>query len=185
MFGLSPLLTAVFVFAGIAVILGFLALLTQKVYVDTENERVTSIEAFGVKFHTNVPALLFVALGFALAGYAYYRSIVYSDIWTIEAAFQSAEGEIPMTASEIANLKNGRIVVHPSRLVAPPKIADDGTFMFLYKVYEGEQLDNAIDNIQYLDGLDFAGTLLVGVSNPIMRSGLYAKYNFPLHRKRH
>src|SRR4051812_18278773 len=132
MFGLSPSQGAAFIFGGISVLLGFAALLMQKVYLDPNSERVTNVEAFNVKFQTNIPALFFVALGFALAGYAYYQSVQYSDIWTIEASFVPAPGEAPITPSEMSRLKNGKIIVQPSRLVAPPEIEDDGIFRFPY-----------------------------------------------------
>ena len=54
--------------AAILIILGFIALLRQKTYIDSKTKQPTEIEITKLgKFKSNYPALAFVVLGFVLA----------------------------------------------------------------------------------------------------------------------
>ena len=96
---------AVLIVYGISVlsiILGFVALLTQKVYIDRERNMPTQVEVplFG-KLKTNYPALIFVFLGFLMAYVAFDRSreLPKRD-WLITGSFVSDDSSI--------NLADGR-----------------------------------------------------------------------------
>ena len=54
--------------SGMSIVLGFIALLTQRIYVDTNTQKTIQMEIpiLG-KMKTNYPALAFVFLGFVLA----------------------------------------------------------------------------------------------------------------------
>ena len=57
-----------YIISGISILLGFIALLKQKTYLDARTSQPTSIEVSKLgKMKSNYPALVFVFLGFALA----------------------------------------------------------------------------------------------------------------------
>ena len=77
-----------------SIILGFIALLTQKIYIDPETKKPTvdvEIKFLG-KLKTNVPALAFVFLGIALAVFAYSRPKQVD--WTLQGQLIDEENKI-------------------------------------------------------------------------------------------
>lgn len=65
--------------SGLSIILGFIALLKQRTYIDADTKQPTEIEVpiFG-KLKSNYPALIFVFLGFDASIFAYDRSERYN-----------------------------------------------------------------------------------------------------------
>lgn len=85
-------MTIVFLTYGIAVllvILGFMALLKQKTYLDPQTNSPIEVEVpFAGKLRTNYPALVFLFLGFALAFYAFHKTYPPPPVeWRIEGSF--------------------------------------------------------------------------------------------------
>lgn len=71
-----------------SIILGFVALILQKTYLDAATQKPTEVEVpiLG-KLKTNYPALVFVFLGFAAAFYSFQRSQVKEKVqWTIQGS---------------------------------------------------------------------------------------------------
>ena len=59
----------------IGIILGFVALITQKIYINPETSEATEVEIpFIGKIKTNYPALVFAFLGFGLAFYVFNKA---------------------------------------------------------------------------------------------------------------
>ena len=69
------MLLIIYGISTLTIILGFIALLTQKIYIDTDTKQLTQIDIPMVgKMKTNYPALIFLFLGIFLAVYAFSRS---------------------------------------------------------------------------------------------------------------
>jgi len=183
MFGLPLSQGMVYIFSLIALVLGFIALVTQKAYIDSASGQVTEIEvpALG-KLKTNIPALVFVVGSIGLATLAYFRDSRHFEPWTIEGTFQPIDETSPLTGNELDNLHKGIIGFQPSRLVEPPSIRD-ATFRFQYEIPEGEEFEDEIDTIQYLNGPDFRGTILIKEVAPVAKGRLYRKYNLYIERR--
>ena len=85
-----------------SIILGFVALILQKTYLDPETQKPTEVEVPVIgKLKTNYPALVFVFLGFAGAFYSFQRSQVKEKVqWTIQ-------GSLVDSAHRIKDWSNG------------------------------------------------------------------------------
>jgi len=186
MLGLPPPQAMVYIFSLIALVLGFIAFVTQKAYVDSASGQVIEIEVSGIgRFKTNIPALVFVVGGIGLAAFAYFpyfRDSIHFEPWTIEGTFRSKDEASPLTSNEINNLNTGVISFQPSRTREPASI-HGGTFRFQYEIPEGKDFEHEIYTIQYLDNPDFVGTIIVDQATPVAKGQNYRKYNFDIERK--
>jgi hypothetical protein len=183
MFGLPPPQGMIYIISLSALVLGFIALLTQKVYIDSATGQVTEIEVRTIgKLKTNIPALVFVVGGLVLATFAFLREPRHPMPWIIEGTLLPADGESPLTGNEMNDLAKGIIGFQPSRLVESPSI-DKTKFHFRYEIPEGEEFEDDIDVIQYQNGPDFTGTILVRKTDPVAKGSYYRKYNLYIERK--
>jgi hypothetical protein len=84
-----------FALATLLIVLGFIALLKQKVYLDSSTQQPITIEVpFIGKLAANVPALAFVFFGFALAIYGIEHYSQKNVIWKISGTLKP---DAPMT----------------------------------------------------------------------------------------
>jgi len=104
------MLTQVIIYAIslLAIVLGFVALLKQKTYIDSETKNPTEIEIPTLgKLKTNYPALVFVFLGFAAAIFAFSKSEVKEKVhWAIK-------GRLVDTTHKIEDWREGDIRIIP------------------------------------------------------------------------
>ena len=129
----------------LAIILGFIALLTQRVYIDPTTSKPTemSIPFFG-KVKTNYPALVFTFLGFAMAFVAVDKSFPPpTEKWEIKGSFRLPEE---------ANIQNfdwraGTLTIHPAG--DPPVITPEGTFIIEADIDIGKTVEEMYELIDY------------------------------------
>ena len=168
-------LVLTFIFSITCVVLGFVALLKQKVYIDSSTNQPTevSLPIIG-KLKTNYPALLFVLVGFV----AMYRGF----------------GETPGEPDTEDYLVTGRLEVDPAR-VAPEdrerlkhidfstmmilpfpndfsnsRIEKNGSFSFMIKVPKASQFEERVQRLILSGPSDLIGSIDPGEArnNPDM-----------------
>jgi hypothetical protein len=143
-----------YIAAGIAVlmiVLGFVALLKQKVYLDNETKQPVSFEIpFVGKMTANVPALAFVFLGFALAVYGIQRYAHKEVKWMITGTLKPDK--------PVANWQGTRLRVFPIDVDAKVDPAT-GRFNFELLIPEGQTFEGLVGKM-YFDA-EFGGTELV------------------------
>lgn len=140
---MMPFDICVMVLAGLMIVLGFIALLMQKTYLDANSGQTAVSVPLAGKMTTNVPALVFVFLGFALAFYEIKRSsnsIGKEETWTIKGSFD---------APQHTNFLWGQGVVElvPSKTVV--KLSDRGVFQITTEVESGKSIEQVIDALDY------------------------------------
>lgn len=126
----------------VSLVLGFIALLMTRVYTRPEGDSktVTEVEVpLMGKMKTNYPALVFVCLGFALAGYVAYQAFAAGDVtWEITGAF---------TNDDVINWDKGTLTVHPCRL--KQTINKQGYFTITLGIPRGKTFEDVIEYIVY------------------------------------
>ncbi len=123
----------------LSIILGFIALLTQKIYIDPETKKPTvdvEIKFLG-KLKTNVPALAFVFLGIALAVFAYSRPKQVD--WTLQ-------GQLIDEENKIVDFRTGTLKLIPGDSAEVTKL---GRFDIRIKSEEGQKIEDVIEAIDY------------------------------------
>jgi len=128
--------------ALVAILLGFVALLMQKTYVDRETKQPTEIELpiLG-KMKTNAPALAFVFLGVALALAAFEKSYPPKKVeWTVQGSFKNVPGKH-------IDWPTGTLAIHPTDF--QPAVSTAGRFTITAMIEEGRSFEDAIELIDY------------------------------------
>jgi len=123
------------------VLLGFIALLLQKVYLDpkTDQPHVKVDVPFFGKMQTNIPALAFLFFGVALAAYAYSSQTKFVD-WQLN-------GHIKYDGSEPIDFREGKLQVFPCGIKS--FVSKEGRFQIEMKVEEGRSIEEEIQRIDY------------------------------------
>jgi hypothetical protein len=148
-----------------SIVLGFVALLKQKTYLDSETKQPTEIEIskFG-KLKTNYPALVFVFLGFVAAFFAFQKSQVKEKAqWIIQ-------GSLVDTSHRIKDWSDGEFKVIPTS--ADARIDNSsGKYTISIDIDKGRRFEDEIKCIIY--------------SNKYGNAQLYPgkEYNDWLHKK--
>jgi hypothetical protein len=132
-----------YTFSFLVVLLGFIALLTQKIYIDPETKELTEIELPIIgKLRTNIPALAFVFLGTFMA-YIASKKTPEPRQWKIEG-----------TLNGIDNSKwdptNVDITLFPAKFEKPIVIRRDstiGTYEITGHIVDGKKFEDIIDYI--------------------------------------
>lgn len=126
--------------AILAIILGFIALLTQKVYIDSATNQPTEVEIplFG-KIKTNIPALVFVFLGFATAIFAFNKSSMHKTPWRIDGVLTATNEKI--------DWEKGTLTVLPSEFES--KLSKNGHFTITMSIEDGKTFEEAVGLIDY------------------------------------
>lgn len=124
----------------LSIILGFIALLKQKTYIDPKTNQPTEIEIpiFG-KLKTNFPALIFVFLGFLLAYIAFNKSYHRTAQWEITGK---------LIASDQSNLDWDLTNV---RLFPASKamVDSDGNFSIDAQIEEGKTFEDFYERVEF------------------------------------
>lgn len=134
------MLLIIYGISTLTIILGFIALLTQKIYIDTNTKQQTQIDIPMVgKMKTNYPALIFVFLGIFLAVYAFSRSFPpQKNEWVITGSFKSGEN---------INLLDGTLTVFPADFKC--EVYPNRKFEIKAKIEEGKTFEDVIQRIDY------------------------------------
>lgn len=135
----------ILIICGASIILGFIALLTQKVYMDSQTRDPVEYEIplLG-KVKTNYPAIVFVVLGFALLAYKIHligeheakRS---KQNWVITGSLTSPANNPPL------DLSGFNINLHPTEIKR--KDPGDGDYFIEVEIERGETFENKIEKI--------------------------------------
>ena len=132
------------ILSALSVMLGFIALVKQKTYIDQETQKPTDIEVpFFGRLRTNYPSLVFVFLGFALAFYVVRTAQDVTDVWHIEGRFTSEDSDQKWTPVYLD--------LHPRR-VAPAINLDTGEFSIKLEIPRGQTFEDVYSVIGYTDG---------------------------------
>lgn len=134
------MLLIIYGISTLTIILGFIALLTQKIYIDTDTKQLTQIDIPMVgKMKTNYPALIFLFLGIFLAVYAFSRSFPpQKNEWVITGSFESGKN---------INWQDGTLTVFPADFEC--EVFPNGRFEIEAKIEEGKTFEDVIQRIDY------------------------------------
>ncbi len=130
--------------ATLSLVLGFIALLTQKIYIDEKTLQPTniSIPLIG-KMKTNYPSLVFVFAGLLLVYFAMNKLPLPTENHVVSGVLQSSKEDVKWT--------EGELVVSPSKMINK-KIWKNGRFEITYEVEKGKRFDEVVDSIKYTLG---------------------------------
>jgi len=147
--------------AGLSLVLGFVALLGQKIYIDSQTNQPTEVELPLVgKLKTNYPALAFVLVGAFLAAYTWSKPRdLGEEQWTITGSFLPPAGENVVW-------EQGTLVLLPKAFDAA--MAPNGTFQITGSIPKGKRFEEVVTSIMYTNGK---------VSGQINVSEEYRKYD--------
>lgn len=132
-----------YMLSALLIILGFIALLSQKNYVDKDAKKVTEVEIpiLG-KLKTNYPSLVFVFLGVFIAYISFDRSKPISkNDWKITGSFKSMD-------NEHINWPKGELKIFPSDF-EQPIIKADGTFEIHGRIEDGKTFEDIVERIDF------------------------------------
>ena len=126
----------------LSIVLGFIALLTQKIYIDSRTNTLTEVEIplFG-KMKTNFPALIFVFLGFALIFFVVEKFNIQKEDWLITGSLQTVEGR------EI-DWGKGVLELFPCD-IKESEIGKNGNFRILASIEKGKTFEDIIERVHF------------------------------------
>jgi hypothetical protein len=153
--------------AGLCFVLGMIALLKQKTYIDAETQQPTEVEIPIIgKLKTNYPALVFVVIGGFLAAIPWYKECpVKTDVgkqsWIITGAFLPPPG---------GNLKmeEGVLTLSPKDFETIP--FPNGTFRITGNIQKDKKIEDVVDSICYTNG-NFSGFIVLSNEYNKFKSG--------------
>ena len=127
--------------ATLLIVLGFVALLKQKTYLDAAGQPTqVEIPVLG-KVKTNYPALVFVLLGFALGWSAFEKSFPpRKEEWKVKGTFKNPP-------NHKIDWKSGTLTLTPSDLSA--ELQDQGGFEMTALVDEGKSIDDVYEILDF------------------------------------
>jgi len=155
-----------FVFGMTCVVMGFFALLKQKLYIDSKTNKATEVSLPIVgKMKTNSPALVFVLVGFA-AMYPIY-SFKQPDADAKDDYLIKGRIEVipPTTTGEsrggaaAPDFSTSIIMAFPSD-VSDNQVDNDGTFSVKIKVPKGTQFEDHIQALQLSGPTHMIGSII-------------------------
>jgi hypothetical protein len=131
----------IFGIAVLSIILGFIALLSQKIYIDPTTNQPTEVEVPIIgKIKSNYPALVFVFLGAALAFGAFQKLYPpQKDPWIIKGTFTPPSGETVDPA--------GTIDLTP--VDETKNITPKGNFTINVTIPRGTSLEDVFETVEY------------------------------------
>lgn len=129
--------------AILSVLLGFIALISQKIYVDAQKKSLTEVNVpiLG-RMRTNYPSLIFVFLGFSLMFYVLGNLPPKLVDWEISGQFFTDDQDIVWSASNLE--------LFPCA-VETIVDKDTGRFKINLKLEEGRTFEDVFQGISYAD----------------------------------
>lgn len=131
-----------FAISLILIVLGFVALLTEKIYLDPATRKPIAVELPLVgKLKSNYPAHVFVFLGFALAFYTFSKSYERpKKEWIVRGSFKSP-------SNQRIDWSRGTITLIPSDLSM--SISEKGSFEIRAHIEEGKKLEDVYRDLDF------------------------------------
>ncbi len=128
--------------AGLTILLGFFALLKQKIYMAQDSGEPIEVQIpFLGKLRTNIPAIVIVFLGCALALITFIESYPPDKVeWIIKGRFQS---ELP----EEIDWSTGELRVFPTDF--DPRVYPNGSFEIHCYLPKGKTFEDVIEWIDF------------------------------------
>ncbi|MFP4030442.1 MAG: hypothetical protein ACLFRG_10330 [Desulfococcaceae bacterium] len=144
-------ISMVLALSGLCIVLGFIALLSQKVYrIEGPDGQTTAtrveVPLFGKygKMTTNYPALLFVVAGFALAVFALKSDPgppPGKEAWLITGELAASDGEAPLPWHE------GSLTVFPTDFEA--RVFPSGKFEIMARIPADQTFEDVVQRIDF------------------------------------
>jgi hypothetical protein len=133
-----------FCLAGLLIILGFVALLKQKTYLDSATLQPVEIELPVVgRVKTNYPAIVFVILGFMLAYVAFEKSFPPRKVeWRLDGSLTNTNP----TNGKLA-WSSGTLALVPSEIQI--KMYNQGAFEVTAMIEEGKTIEDVYETLDY------------------------------------
>jgi hypothetical protein len=131
-----------FCLSALLIILGFVALLKQKTYLDSATLQPVQVEVpvFG-KVKTNYPAVLFIVFGSVLAGVIFERAFPPRKVeWRLQGTLAH-----PQNARIIWSV--GTLTLMPSEIT--PSVNDQGRFEVTAFVEEGKSIEDIYETLDF------------------------------------
>lgn len=130
----------------LSIILGFIALLSQKIYIDSNTQELTQIKIPLIgKMKTNYPALVFVFIGFSLSLIAFEEAYPPKKVhWEVNGSFQSA---VKDNNKEDKNFAIGTLAMFPIDFKV--NVTQDGKFKIDAMIEEGKTFEEVVQAIDY------------------------------------
>jgi len=148
--------------AVLAILLGFVALLKQKTYIDSATNEPSEFELPLVgKLKTNYPSLLFVALGFGIVWQVSQRIDEGTEEWSITGSLRSD--------SVSPAWEQGTLTVFPSDFRV--ELSSQGAFRITARLPKGATFEDVVD---YIDFSHPAGSVQFSPKNQFAR---YAQHD--------
>jgi hypothetical protein len=136
---------AIYILYGISlmsILLGFVALLKQKTYVNEKTKEVTEVELPMVgKLKTNYPSLLFLAMGIFLAVFVFNKSYKNKKVWEISGTFVD-------TTKTITDWSDGELNIQPSA-IKTKNIDSLGNYHICLELNDGQEIEDVVELITY------------------------------------
>ncbi len=129
--------------AALSIVLGFVALLMQKTYINADTQKPVDIEIplLG-KMKSNYPALVFVFLGFSLAFFVLQKEFTPKEkkelSWEIAGTFADPA---------INDWQTGELRLVPAKI--EQRVTPNGRFLIRMNIEEGKSFEDLIDKIEY------------------------------------
>jgi hypothetical protein len=159
------ILPMIFIFSMTCLTMGFIALLKQKLYIDSTTNEPTEVSLPIVgKMKTNYPALIFVIIGFVsmYPVYTMYQAASeekedYLIKGRLEVASPVTTGESHGNAAN-PDFSTSTIVPFPSD-VSNPHMERSGVFSLTIKVPRGKTFEEQVQSLQFNGPPDFIGSI--------------------------
>lgn len=135
-----------FAISAACIVLGFVALVTQKIYLDSATGQPTEVEVAPLgKLKSNYPALVFVVFGIALAFYTLKESSETERSkpltqWTLKGSFSPPNGKA-------IEWSKGTLTLLPSNV--RQVVSEQGTFEITALIEEGKALEDIYEKLDY------------------------------------
>jgi hypothetical protein len=135
--------------SALAIILGFIALLTQKIYMDAKTQKATQIKIPIVgRMRTNYPALVFVFVGFALSVIAANKTPEEIEVYKAPPKKEwKVTGSFKIRDEENIDYGTGTLAVFPSDFEI--EVNKNGRFNIIAKIEEGKTFEEEIERMDY------------------------------------
>ena len=131
--------------SALSIVLGFVALLKQKNYLNETTKAVTTEVELPLvgKLKTNYPSLLFLAMGIFLAAFVFSKSynIKNKKVWEISGTFID-------TTRTITDWSQGELNIQPSAIKAK-NIDSLGNYHICLELNDGQDIEDVVELITY------------------------------------
>jgi hypothetical protein len=129
-----------YVISALCIALGFIALLSQRLYIDAKTHQATAVKLpFFGKLKTNYPALIFVFIGGALAFEA-VRNSPQKEQWTLTGTLTNPPGKD-------VKWVEGTFTLVPRAVLS--QIGDEGGFEIDVQIDKGKSIEQIYHTLDY------------------------------------